>query len=266
MSTTTRWSVLAFTTLALISTAPAETIVNTFGPGHDGWDWKYDFGWTVAGPNAGSQFGVQQAFLVTATADGPVTDVWVGFFRNPSSVNNQVIIRLARNPSNLPPTPGDVLEEWTITGFETWSAWSPPKHMQGTGVAVLEAGRTYWLWAEGLDSTNTGWGMNGGATYNPALTAPHTLRRHQSGTWQPWMGIFNETVSAMRIDMAVRGDLNCDGVVNFDDINPFVLALSDPAGYQAAYPTCNILTGDCNGDGLVNFDDINPFVALLTTE
>ena len=60
------------------------------------------------------------------------------------------------------------------------------------------------------------------------------------------------------------GDLNCDGVVNFDDINPFVLALSDPAGYQQQYPNCNILNGDVNGDGRVDFADINPFVALLT--
>jgi hypothetical protein len=60
------------------------------------------------------------------------------------------------------------------------------------------------------------------------------------------------------------GDLNCDGVVNFADISPFVLALSDPAAYQAQYPNCNILSGDINGDGQVNFADINPFVALLT--
>ncbi len=59
------------------------------------------------------------------------------------------------------------------------------------------------------------------------------------------------------------GDMNCDGVVNFSDINPFVRALSDPAGYAQAYPGCNILNGDLNGDGSVGFDDINPFVALL---
>jgi hypothetical protein len=52
---------------------------------------------------------------------------------------------------------------------------------------------------------------------------------------------------------------------NFDDIHPFVLALSDPAAYQAAYPNCNILNGDCNGNGYVDFDDINPFVAILST-
>jgi hypothetical protein len=60
------------------------------------------------------------------------------------------------------------------------------------------------------------------------------------------------------------GDLNCDGIVDFDDINPFVLALSDPAGYANAYPECYLLNGDCNGDGAVNFDDIDPFVAILS--
>ncbi len=59
------------------------------------------------------------------------------------------------------------------------------------------------------------------------------------------------------------GDLNCEGIVNLGDINPFVLALSDPAAYAATYPDCQITNGDCNGDGLVDFDDINAFVALL---
>ncbi|MEW6251697.1 MAG: CRTAC1 family protein [Planctomycetota bacterium] len=59
------------------------------------------------------------------------------------------------------------------------------------------------------------------------------------------------------------GDLNCDGLVNFGDINPFVLALSDPAGYRQQYPDCTLLHGDVNGDGRVDFGDINPFVALL---
>ncbi len=61
-----------------------------------------------------------------------------------------------------------------------------------------------------------------------------------------------------------RGDMNCDHVVNFADINPFVLALSNPAGYRTAFPTCPIMNADCDGNGLVNFGDINPFVALLS--
>jgi hypothetical protein len=60
------------------------------------------------------------------------------------------------------------------------------------------------------------------------------------------------------------GDLNCDGAVNAFDIDPFVLALTDPPGYAAQYPNCNYMLGDINGDGAVNAFDIDPFVDLLT--
>jgi methionine-rich copper-binding protein CopC len=60
------------------------------------------------------------------------------------------------------------------------------------------------------------------------------------------------------------GDLNCNGVVNFDDIDPFVLALSDPAGYGAQFTGCPLANADANADGNVNFDDISPFVAILS--
>ncbi len=60
------------------------------------------------------------------------------------------------------------------------------------------------------------------------------------------------------------GDLNCDGLVNVFDIDPFVLALTDPASYAEAFPWCDLMNGDINGDGLVNVFDIDPFVILLT--
>ncbi|MEW6249687.1 MAG: hypothetical protein AB1716_03510 [Planctomycetota bacterium] len=72
------------------------------------------------------------------------------------------------------------------------------------------------------------------------------------------------TGGGARIRIAPRGDVNCDRRVNFDDINPFVLALTAPAGFAEAFPSCRIDLADCNGDGRVDFDDINPFVALLT--
>jgi hypothetical protein len=62
-----------------------------------------------------------------------------------------------------------------------------------------------------------------------------------------------------------RGDTNCDGLVNGYDIDPFVLALTDPAAYALAYTGCPILNADCNGDGLVNGYDIDPFVVCLTS-
>ena len=59
------------------------------------------------------------------------------------------------------------------------------------------------------------------------------------------------------------GDLNCDGAFNGGDIDPFFLALGDPAAYTAQFPNCDILLGDMNGDGAVNGGDIDPFFDCL---
>jgi len=61
----------------------------------------------------------------------------------------------------------------------------------------------------------------------------------------------------------MAGDMDCDGDVDFDDIDPFVLALSGEEGYLALYPDCNWLNADADGSGSVGFDDIDPFVALI---
>jgi hypothetical protein len=63
------------------------------------------------------------------------------------------------------------------------------------------------------------------------------------------------------------GDMNCDGTVDFADINPFVLYLSDLPAWQAAFPDCPVMVGDINADGTygqASFGDINPFVARLS--
>jgi hypothetical protein len=63
------------------------------------------------------------------------------------------------------------------------------------------------------------------------------------------------------------GDLNCDGAIDFDDINPFVLYMSNQPAWQALYPDCPPTVGDINGDGTYGqgtLSDVNPFVALLT--
>ena len=60
------------------------------------------------------------------------------------------------------------------------------------------------------------------------------------------------------------GDMNCDGTVNNFDIDPFVLALTDPGAYATAFPDCDSMLADANDDGTVNNFDIDPFVAILT--
>ena len=60
-----------------------------------------------------------------------------------------------------------------------------------------------------------------------------------------------------------RGDLNCDGLIDFFDIDPFVTALLDESGYAAVFPGCDAALADMNADGVVDFFDIDPFVATL---
>jgi hypothetical protein len=71
------------------------------------------------------------------------------------------------------------------------------------------------------------------------------------------------TSAPATLTVVSRGDLNCDGGVDFDDINSFVQALVSRSGYEARYPGCRWLNGDIDGDGDVNFDDIGPFVKCL---
>jgi hypothetical protein len=55
-----------------------------------------------------------------------------------------------------------------------------------------------------------------------------------------------------------RGDCNCDGIIDFNDINAFVAALSGST-------PCSFANCDVNGDGVIDFGDINPFVDRLST-
>jgi len=109
--------------------------------------------------------------------------------------------------------------------------------------SVLELGRHFTLYTPEMSAGN----LNAyGLQSTDALASDHLLL---------CMDVRPPTVT--------RGDLDCDGDVDFDDINPFVIALGGQTGYQAAYPDCHWLHADCDADGDVDFDDINAFVALL---
>ncbi len=59
------------------------------------------------------------------------------------------------------------------------------------------------------------------------------------------------------------GDLNCDDALDAFDLEPFIQALVDPAGYAIAYPGCEIERADVNGDGSVDAFDIEGLIELL---
>jgi hypothetical protein len=106
----------------------------------------------------------------------------------------------------------------------------------------------------------------GGVALPPGLTEPlqgawidfRFHNRVQGPRGPEWTASFSCGADGL------TGDLNCDGVVNTFDIDPFVLALTNPTAYQTSLPDCDGLNADVNGDGVVNGFDIDPFVQLLT--
>lgn len=59
------------------------------------------------------------------------------------------------------------------------------------------------------------------------------------------------------------GDMDGNGLVDFDDIGPLVLGLTDPDAYQASFGVPASLRGDLDEDGDFDFDDIGPLVERL---
>ena len=233
--------------VVFVAAASAQvTVYNNFGEDHDGWNYNWGLGWTVAGEDVPNQYGVEQAMGFTSTASGYVCDIWVAMWYVPNQPDyDEVTLRLARNPDNLPPTPEDVMEEWVITDFESWYDWSPPHHLVGNGSSYLEEGASYWLWAIGGETTCCGWCMN----EDPYLTCPHTLRREG----EDWLPIGNETASAFRVDVMPGepcvGDLDGDGDTDQADLGILLAdwGCDDPV---------NGCAGDLDGDDKTDQADL----------
>ena len=81
-----------------------------------------------------------------------------------------------------------------------------------------------------------------------------------------WLGGVTPATALAEDTWTGPGDLNCDGVVDYSDIDPFVAALGCPGGSATCWTSpCRWLNADCNLDGAVSYDDIDAFVALIGT-
>lgn len=101
--------------------------------------------------------------------------------------------------------------------------------------------------ADGQPATYVRWG------YQVAQTSAWAYSGWNLDDIEIW-GVLPETVCL--------GDIDCDGIVGFADINPFVEALNYPGGQNWPHD-CPWLAADANNDGSVTFKDIDPFVTLL---
>lgn len=67
-------------------------------------------------------------------------------------------------------------------------------------------------------------------------------------------------------DPNLIGDMDCDGYITNLDINPFTLALVDPATYLMLHPECQLERADLDGDGTIRLFDLDLFVDLLIAQ
>jgi hypothetical protein len=158
-----------------------------------------------------------------------------------------------------------------LTGVELrfWR-WLGVEATDHAGIEVSNNGTTWApVWSNTTAISEAAWSHQ---TYPLAATADHQATVYvrwvmgptdQSVTYPGW-NIDDVEIWALLPPPYPVGDMNCDGTVDFGDINPFVLALTNPGVYATTFPNCNIMNGDINQDGSVDFGDINPFVALLT--
>lgn len=77
-----------------------------------------------------------------------------------------------------------------------------------------------------------------------------------------WLYSFGTDGLVALVDQ-ILGDANCDGKVDFADIDAFVVAVTSQEKYAEEFPGCNWLQSDINGDGSVDFDDIDLFVNCI---
>lgn len=145
----------------------------------------------------------------------------------------------------IDPLAGDL----NINTAAPWVAWGP------------------YLWADGLTPRSDGltWSCT---DFNTDGTHPAPPGREKVGTMLlDFFSTSPQTTSwFLRPNADGIGDMNCDDRVDNFDIDPFVLALTQPATYEAQFPNCQRRRGDINGDGQLNNFDIDAFVLLLTQE
>jgi hypothetical protein len=183
-------------------------------------------------------------------------------------------------------SPGRRLAKWDGTKWTSVGAIQPIPNDPSTYVAdmlVFSSGAGPELYVSGsfagvdeLKSPNVArwdgrrWRDVGGGTSHEQGSHVAVVRVQVPTPTGPTLlisGAFNSAGGVPVVNIArwgcVPGDLNCDAVLDALDIEPFILALTDPQAYSIAYPDCNRDLADMNADGAVDAFDIEGFTRAL---
>ncbi|GEM_PF-2931805 len=124
------------------------------------------------------------------------------------------------------------------------------------------SGQIWFSLDEGFQDANYGWISDGDLLSTEGWVIYRNLEL--LARFGPIEDLDNFGLDALHVVPPSVGDMNGDSVVDFNDINPFVMAMVSPDAYYQRYPELDPnVVGDVNGDGLMTFADINSFVALM---
>lgn len=141
--------------------------------------------------------------------------------------------------------------------------WSAGNYLNDNGVVIGEARRghfdsAYWIWDRdhGIRDINTILAASTPEENRPIWSLDGLNNRNQL------IGhIECRSCRGVLLSPVSLGDANCDGLVDFDDVGPFVTTLIEPPAPADDTGLCApFAAADVNEDAAVDFDDIEPFV------
>lgn len=221
--------------------------------------------------------GAPTTFSVTATGTGPFSYQWQ---------RNGVNIPLATNSSYTisAVTPDDAGGYRCVVTNICGSATSNTATLTvNTPVGILQqpqaqsvcsgAPATFSVVVSGTAPLSYQWQRNTvnipGATsptFSIAVVAPSDAGSYRCVVSNA-CGSQTSTAAVLTVEAcgcaAAAADTDCNGVVDFFDIDPFLLALFDPAGYAAAYCGGDPCAADVDCSGIIDFFDIDAFLTCV---
>lgn len=147
------------------------------------------------------------------------------------------------------PAAVETVEYWTgYNGCSPVGDTSPPPLDMVANIAGNETSVTRFATDCGAGGSAELWTM-AGASHSPQLSQDFSRN------------IVEFLLTHPKPAPQVAGDMDCNELLDIDDVGPFALALTDPVVYGGLY-ACGE-NGDLNGDMLLDGGDIGRFVALL---
>jgi hypothetical protein len=177
------WCALAFSTAALPLTLKADSIFNTFGPGHS---YNCCSGWGESGSGIPSPDIVAMAFTPRVTSALGTIDVAIGWGGN---VSKQYTLALMTDNGGLP---GSILESWSVTSsFIAGECSTCFNSVFDKQHIVLQAGVQYWLVPFPSTGFNGGWLDNSAGSLGAVAESLNGGKTWSFTTAEPTLGAFD---------------------------------------------------------------------------